>query len=438
MSSETPTVETLLQHADFVRGLARNLLGSHPAAEDVAQDAFAAALERRPRSARSWFGRVVRNRVASVHRRDGARRRWLGRQTAGSAPDVSEILSREETRRRVVAALLALPEMYREPLVLRFYEDLPPRRIAARLELPVETVRTRIRRGLERLRTALDESFGERRAWQAALLPLVRSGAVPASTLAWIAAGAAACIAVALLTWSGVFRTSEPDPTSLLRAEADAKDTPVPTLAGRAVPEPAPVEPVAQPTRAWSVRGRVRWTETRTPAAGVQIEAWRVSGRAPRERLGRSTTDAEGRYEIPIHALAELGAGEIAVSELFLIPHGVRHADSWPPGETVRLPPIDRDAPELVLTQDLRVHDAKEGRGYLFGRLLDPDGRPVHAARIRLLRGEELVKRGRAVVGGVFDVPAGGPSRTARGGKASASRRRWTSSSTRASGARSA
>ena len=53
--STTPQIEfeSLLRHDDFVRGLARSLLGRDPRAEDVAQDAWVAAAEGGPRSADS-------------------------------------------------------------------------------------------------------------------------------------------------------------------------------------------------------------------------------------------------------------------------------------------------------------------------------------------------------------------------------------------------
>ena len=40
-------------------------------------------------------------------------------------------------------------------MLLRFWEDLPPREIAKRMQAPVETVRTRIKRGLQELRGSL-------------------------------------------------------------------------------------------------------------------------------------------------------------------------------------------------------------------------------------------------------------------------------------------
>jgi RNA polymerase sigma-70 factor (ECF subfamily) len=56
---------------------------------------------------------------------------------------------------RVLQAVAQLDEHYREVVHLRFFEDLLPAEIATRLSLPVETVRTRVKRGLAQVQRAL-------------------------------------------------------------------------------------------------------------------------------------------------------------------------------------------------------------------------------------------------------------------------------------------
>jgi len=60
-----------------------------------------------------------------------------------------------ELRARVLQAVAELDDHYREVVRLRFFEDLTPTEIAARLRLPVETVRTRVKRGLAQVHRAL-------------------------------------------------------------------------------------------------------------------------------------------------------------------------------------------------------------------------------------------------------------------------------------------
>ena len=47
------------------------------------------------------------------------------------------------------------------PILLRYYEDLPPREVAHRLGVPVKTVNSRITRGLERLRASWKRAHGK-------------------------------------------------------------------------------------------------------------------------------------------------------------------------------------------------------------------------------------------------------------------------------------
>ncbi|HEX6886003.1 MAG TPA: sigma-70 family RNA polymerase sigma factor [Planctomycetota bacterium] len=180
-----PGPEALLGQADFVRALARSLLADPGAADDVAQEAFVACLERppaQPGALRGWLASVVRKR-ASLWRRGEARR--AGREASAAraerAPSTAEVVEREAARAAVVRAVLALDEPYRQVVLLRFYEEASPRAIAAGLGLPVETVQTRTKRALAQLRARLDREFGARSAWAALLLPFARPGPAPAA-----------------------------------------------------------------------------------------------------------------------------------------------------------------------------------------------------------------------------------------------------------------
>jgi RNA polymerase sigma-70 factor (ECF subfamily) len=63
----------------------------------------------------------------------------------------------EETRSLVVEAVQSLDEDQRRPLELAFFEGLSHREIAKVLDSPLGTVKTRIRKGLSRLRAKLKE-----------------------------------------------------------------------------------------------------------------------------------------------------------------------------------------------------------------------------------------------------------------------------------------
>ncbi|MEQ1895561.1 MAG: RNA polymerase sigma factor, partial [Planctomycetota bacterium] len=150
---------TLLAQDHRLRSLARALVRDAHAADDLAQEAWVAALESHGpiRAAPAWLATVLR-RAATRGRRGEERRARHEQHSARpeGTPSTQEILAREEARARVVAALAKLDEPQRTTLVLRFLEDLPPRAVAQRMQVPVATGRTRTRRALEELRTRLD------------------------------------------------------------------------------------------------------------------------------------------------------------------------------------------------------------------------------------------------------------------------------------------
>ena len=176
-SHRTRDLELLASFAPSVQSIARAIVRDGDVAEDVVQDALVVAMEGGTggaRELRRWFAGVVRNVARRRVRTDVARERREGAVASGdSAPAAADVVVRTETHRRVVAAVLALPEPYRETLLLRYFDELEPREIAERQGVPGGTVRSRLTRGIELLRTALDaEAGGDRRAWALGLLPL--------------------------------------------------------------------------------------------------------------------------------------------------------------------------------------------------------------------------------------------------------------------------
>ncbi|MCE9596215.1 MAG: sigma-70 family RNA polymerase sigma factor [Planctomycetes bacterium] len=173
-SAQQVRIEALLEHSDWLVSLARQLVRDGDAAEDLAQRTWLAALERPPfqlGSARQWLASVMRN-FARQDRRAGVRRE--ARESFAARPEALpstlDVFERATLQRRVADAVLELDEPYRETILLRFFDGLPPREVARLQRVPVDTVRTRTARAIERLREKLDDRFeGGRGAWSAAL-----------------------------------------------------------------------------------------------------------------------------------------------------------------------------------------------------------------------------------------------------------------------------
>ena len=178
--------EELLAHRAWVQRVARALVWDESRSDDLEQETWLRALESPPpRPSRAWFGTVLRN-VASNLRRGEMRRGVHELRVAGSEPPASpdDLLARAEIVERVARAVRELREPHRTAVLLRYFEDLSPPEIAARLGVPLETVRTRLKRGLAVLRRRLDEDADcDRRAWVVALLPQIRAPRpVPSAT----------------------------------------------------------------------------------------------------------------------------------------------------------------------------------------------------------------------------------------------------------------
>src|SRR5262245_41232321 len=186
-----PSPEALLAEHAWAQRLARRLVRDAALADDVAQEATVRALGREPGPGlRAWLGGVVRNLALQGRRERGrrARREELAARPA-ALPSAAHALARLAVQQDVVRAVLALAEPYRSTVVLRFYEELPPRAIAARQGVPVATVKTRLARGLALLRAQLDaEHGGDGRTWALFLLPL---GERPSPLLPFLAGAVA-------------------------------------------------------------------------------------------------------------------------------------------------------------------------------------------------------------------------------------------------------
>lgn len=332
-SSSAVPPDALLAHAGFMRGLAFAILRDDADADDATQEALVAGLASGPRdpaAARSWLAAVVRN-VAYRFRRRAARSDARERRASRAEASASTLdaVAREETLRAVVDAIGRLDPASREVVLLRNYDGLPPREIATRLGLPVETVKKRIARAHATLRARLvsGEGASDRRRALAAFagFPLgsrggtvaaaAGGGVAMASGMKWGLAAAAALLVAGGSVWvvadrddDGGAAPAAPKPVAVAVApapDARAEGVEAPLAAsGRETRSPAAPAAAAKARALPNGWSRHAW-------GGLSLalpDAWSlVKGHDPEMQ----TWEAEGRDGRPVGAFG-LASGKAA------------------------------------------------------------------------------------------------------------------------------
>ncbi|MBL8842107.1 MAG: sigma-70 family RNA polymerase sigma factor [Planctomycetes bacterium] len=346
-------LDDVIAQQRFLRSVARQLVRDAATADDVVQESYLRALEEphaRPRSVRAWLGRVVAN--LAHDRRRGELRRERREQEVASAAGCSTpadrspaaIAARVEMQRRLAERVLALAPAYRDVVLLHHFEGLSVAETAARLSVPLETARTRLRRALEQLRTQLEGELGGRGELLAALLPLA-TFVVPALPIATTATATATATTAATVAAAGGALLGVPlamSTTSKLALAAlaafvaggvwlfaggtlgpDAPRLATPQRAPAEAAAPADVDPLA--TAAPIVAERAAAPAATPPPAALEPQPGRAALRlttlqadgrpAPRLRLRLHSREAERDLE-PLRRVSSDDAGLLWLDDL--------------------------------------------------------------------------------------------------------------------------
>lgn len=160
------------RYGRLVFSLALNSVGDRATAEEITQDVFLRVWQRagQYRSDRgkvsTWLTGIARNRAIDELRRHRARpappaTSWADAAEApldpasGTTNGPERSVARAMERERVRSALATLPEEQKQVLALAYFQGLSQSQIAAALDLPLGTVKTRIRLAMQKLRQTL-------------------------------------------------------------------------------------------------------------------------------------------------------------------------------------------------------------------------------------------------------------------------------------------
>ena len=391
---DIPQIEALLAEDDWIRRLAGRLVSDPNTADDLAQDAWVAALDPSSagRSVRPWLGGVLRNLVRSSRRSERRRvRRESSVARDEALPSTAELVEDVTLRQEVASVLLALDEPYRSTLYLHFFKDLSLKQIAQRTGVPSSTVHDRMHRGLQLMRVHMDSAHGgDRRAWALALLPLAAptGGSTPTAMGGLLMNTSVKLVASTLIIGGALgiwIQTSDSRGVESLEAVSAARgELPVagelpahgvvdltrrgdePSRAEVGADAPAVERPesvVEAAPKTMTLKGRVIDT-SQQPIAGLDI-GFHSAGED--EMQSSTTTDASGRFSVEresppastVTALfARLSGGELVVRD--------------PLFTTLAIGIVGPD--ELVVVVEPMLDFA--------GRVIDAAGEPVEGARV--------------------------------------------------------
>lgn len=157
------------RYARLVFSLALRILNDRSAAEEAVQEVFVKVWRRckeydaKRGKFSSWLSGIAHN-----HAIDELRRRRVRPSASEDEDAMAEVVSDDPApldlalqsleRRRIVEALQAIPAEQRRPIEMAYFEGFTQQEISNRLHEPLGTIKTRMRLGMQKLKSLLEES----------------------------------------------------------------------------------------------------------------------------------------------------------------------------------------------------------------------------------------------------------------------------------------
>jgi RNA polymerase sigma factor (sigma-70 family) len=204
------------RYQSLVCAVAYSACGNLARSEELAQDAFVSAWQgvanlREPEKLPAWLCSIVRNLAASTWRREQRRAHANAAlestgEIVAHEPDPADAIVTQEEATLLWRSLAALPDTYREPMVLYYREGQSVTEVARLLDLAQDAVKQRLSRGRAMLRDELanvvEKTLTRTRPGPAftiavlAALPALKPSSAAAATVTKVLAGQAAAAGV--------------------------------------------------------------------------------------------------------------------------------------------------------------------------------------------------------------------------------------------------
>lgn len=156
--------ELVIRYRPAVVRLARSIVGENDG-EDVAQDALLLAFRalptiEEPRKFAAWLSAITRHRAfrfSNNERVHLSKRLEMDELLLEKIQAIGQPLTEKSENREVMERLAELPEEYGLPMRLRFVDEMPVKRIAGFMGLPLSTVKWRLHQGKKLMKERLEK-----------------------------------------------------------------------------------------------------------------------------------------------------------------------------------------------------------------------------------------------------------------------------------------
>ena len=154
--------EVMREHTKHLLRLAYFYTKNHQSAEDIVQDVFITFYHSKyveDGKMRAYLSRITINKCKDYLKSWHYRRMQLHDFFEQKGTLNKDALVVNDERMTIGEAILSLKLLYREPLILYYYEELTLIEIANVLKLPINTVKTRLKRAKEQLKPMLEDEW---------------------------------------------------------------------------------------------------------------------------------------------------------------------------------------------------------------------------------------------------------------------------------------